>query len=118
MNLCENNVEGWIMMIVETTCGGRPRVRTAGVFMFLRMAGWFLGCIAHPSETHNRGSFLPVLPQVCADRQISPLSPLLELGAKRLLYSGCTSGAYFSAKLPRGSVTDRLIMTMKALRYT
>lgn len=22
VNLCENNVEGWIMMIVETTCGG------------------------------------------------------------------------------------------------
>lgn len=45
-------------------------------------AGGFPECIAHPSVTHNRGSFLPVLPQLCADRQISPLSPLLGLGLR------------------------------------
>lgn len=53
VNPRENNVEGWIMMIVETTYGslGIPRNGRA-VF----------GCIAHPSVTHNRQSFtLPFL---------------------------------------------------------
>lgn len=109
VNLCENNVEGWIMMIVKTTC--------KGAFMFLRMAGWFPGCIAHPSETHNRGSFLPVLPQLCSDRQISPLSPLLELGLRGFCTAVVLVELISPAKLPRSSVTDRLIIAMKALCY-
>lgn len=49
-NPCENNVEGWIMMIVETT-GARARTPRNGRLVFR--------CIAHPSVTHNRQSSRP-----------------------------------------------------------
>lgn len=38
------------------------------------------GCIAHPSVTHNRGSFLAILPQLYADRQDKLVHPHSDRG--------------------------------------
>lgn len=94
VNPCENNAEGWIMMIVETTY--RSVVRVPPVDMWV---GGFPGCIAHPSVTHNRAPLSFQFSPSCAraNRQISSLSPLLEMRTKKL--SVCTNGAYFAAKL-------------------
>lgn len=59
-----------------------------GVFVFLMgWAGGFPGCIAHPSVTRNRDSFLPTLRStrtvVCADRQISSSFTLTRARSKK-----------------------------------